>query len=321
MNSERVARNLDVGVTASAPGKIILFGEHAVVFGEPALALAINFRTTVTVTPAKNWSVNGGSIDEPKQEYVKAAVNLSRTRSPFSINIESQIPEGSGMGSSAAVTVATLGALRPRDGDMNAEAIAREAFEVEHAVQGRASPIDTSTSAHGHAILVLRQKGAGFLWRIEKGDRSWLLHHRDTPPVTIVVGHTGIPGPTGPLVANVKAFADRSKKARDMISEIGQITLAGVDALGEGDLAKVGKLMNRNHELLNGLGVGHELLDKYVEAARPYAFGAKLTGAGGGGSMIALTEQPEKAAKAIEAAGGKAYKVMTGVAGLEAMQG
>jgi len=79
--------------------------------------------------------------------------------------------------------------------------------------------------------------------------------------------------------------------------------------------------MNRNHELLNALGIGHELLDKYIEATRPYAFGAKLTGAGGGGSMIALTEQPEKAAKAIEAAGGKAYRVTTGVAGLEAREG
>lgn len=321
MTSRRVARNLQGGVIASAPGKIILFGEHAVVFGEPALALAINFRTTVTVTPAKSWSVNGGSIDAQKQEYVKAAVNLSKARSPFSIHIESQIPEGSGMGSSAAVTVATLGALRSRDWTLNPEAIAREAFEVEHAVQGRASPIDTSTSAHGHAILVLRQKEAGFLWKIEKGDRSWFLHHRDTTPVTIVVGHTGIPGPTGPLVASVKAFADRSQKARDMISEIGQVTLAGIEALGEGDLARVGKLMNRNHELLNALGIGHELLDKYVEATRPYAFGAKLTGAGGGGSMIALTEQPEKAAKAIEAAGGKAYRVTTGVAGLEAREG
>lgn len=320
MNQGQAARRVQRRVASSAPGKVILFGEHAVVFGEPALAVAINLRTTVRIAPAQSWSVSGGSIDAPKQKYIKTAAESLKVGRPLRIDVELQIPEGSGMGSSAAVTVATLGALHSLRGDGDPETIAREAFDVEHAVQGRASPIDTSTSTHGQAVLVLRRMEPGFLWKIEKGDRSWYLHHRDMPSISIVVGHTGVEGATGPLVEKVKAFADRSQKAQDMIAEIGQITLEGVEAIGERDWERVGELMDRNHVLLNSLGVGHELLDRYIRAVRPYALGAKLTGAGGGGSMIALTEEPAKAAKAIEEAGGRAYRVSTGVAGLEELR-
>ena len=302
----------------SAPGKIILFGEHAVVFGEPALAVAINLRTKVNVSRAADWSVNGGSINNLKQKYVKSAVKASGTETPLSIEILSKIPESSGMGSSAAVTVAALGAIRLLHGTIRHEDIARQAFDVEHTVQGRASPIDTSTSTHGRAVLVLKEKGDGFLWRMERGDRKWYLHHREVPPMTFVVGHTGIEAATGPLVAGVKEFTDKSAKAREMIAEIGRITIDGVTAVKKKDWESVGRLMDRDHELLNALGVGHPFLDRLVAAARPSSHGAKLTGAGGGGSMIALTDRPDETSEAIEMAGGMAFTVTTGQPGLEA---
>ncbi len=286
------------------------------VFGEPALAVAIDLRTTVNVKPSDKWTVNQGSLDDPHQRYKKAAVQISEQKSPLEIHVESTNPEGSGMGSSAAVVVATLGAIHNLRGKLKPETIARQAFDTEHAVQGRASPIDTSTCVHGHAVLVLRNKGSGFLWRMERGDHEWYLHHRDMPTISLVAGLTGIKGPTGPLVAKVQEFAKRSSEAREMISEIGHITLEATDAIADLDWKKVGGLMDRNHELLNALGVGHELLERYVKAARPYSFGAKLTGAGGGGSMIALTEEPEKAAEAIKAEGGRAFIVRTGEAGM-----
>ena len=287
-------------------------------FGEPSLAVAINLRTKARVSRSTEWSVNGASIDDPKQRYVKSAVKASGKRTPLSIEVTSKIPESSGMGSSAAVTVATLGALRLLDGPIRHEDIARQAFDVEHSVQGRASPVDTSTSTHGHAVLVLKEKGDGFLWRMEREDRQWYLHHREVPPMTFVVGHTGIEAATGPLVASVKEFADRSGEAREMIAEIGRMTLAGVRAIKKKDWVSVGELMDRNHGLLNALGVGHSALDKLVVAARPFSYGAKLTGAGGGGSMIALTDRPAEVADAIEKAGGKPYTVTTGQPGLEA---
>ena len=201
---------------------------------------------------------------------------------------------------------------------MTPESVARAAFEVEHAVQGRASPIDTTTSVHGAAVLVRPVAGDHLLWTIEKGDRRWSLHHASLPKARLVVGNTGIAAATGPLVAGVKSRVERDPRAAAAIAEIGEITLDGLRALQRADLVRAGELMDRDHELLNLLGVGHPLLDKFVEVARRHAYGAKLTGAGGGGSMFALTDEPEEVRAAIEAVGGSAFLVETEPRGLEA---
>jgi len=303
---------------ASAPGKLILFGEHAVVFGEPALATAIDLRTEVYARLHDEWLVDGASLRDTKYAYVRHAVESSWKGPPLWLEIRSMIPLGCGLGSSAAVTVATLGALAALQGPIDAESIARAAFEVEHAVQGRASPIDTSTATHGAAVLVTGDAGEGLLWRIEKGDRHWCLHDSPLPAARFVVGNTGIVAATGPLVAGVKTRVERDPRAAAAVAEIGEITIEGLRALQRRDLVRAGELMDRDHELLNRLGVGHPLLDKFVDVARDHAYGAKLTGAGGGGSMFALTDEPEEVRAAIEAAGGTAFLVETEPHGLEA---
>jgi mevalonate kinase len=294
---------------ASAPGKLILYGEHAVVFGEPALSTAIDLRTEVYARPHEVWLADGMSLDEPRYRYLKAAAGRAWSGRPLWFEVRSMIPMGSGLGSSAAVTVAALGALQSLQGRFDPPEIARTGFEVEHEVQGRASPIDTSTATAGAGVLVRRDEGDGLLWTIRKDARSWSLHRCDLPDLTFVVGDSGISAATGPLVAGVKARVDRDPKAAERVREIGGITMEGLAALRRKDLVAAGRLMDRNHELLNALGVGHPALDKLVSAVRPLAFGAKLTGAGGGGSIVALTDRPEAAAKAIEAAGGRAYLV------------
>src|SRR3989449_7544025 len=128
-------------MAASAPGKLILFGEHAVVFGEPALSTAINLRAEVYARPHTGWLADGSSLDEPRFRYVKAAVAKAKTEGPLWIEIRSMVPSGAGLGSSAAVTVATLGALHGMGGAIEAPAIAREALAGQHEGQGRASPI------------------------------------------------------------------------------------------------------------------------------------------------------------------------------------
>jgi len=177
------------------------------------------------------------------------------------------------------------------------------------AVQGRASPIDTTTATAGGAVLASPEKEDNLLWSIERDGRRWFLHHRTLPPLRLVVGFTGVSAPTGPLVARVRELVDANPEARRWVEEIGGITVQGLRALQTRDWAAAGALMDRDHVLLNALGVGHPLLDRLVAAARPTSYGAKLTGAGGGGSMVALTDRPEETAAAIGAAGGRAFVV------------
>ena len=306
---------------ASAPGKLILFGEHAVVFGEPAVSTAIDLRTEVYARPHSEWLADGSSLENDRYRYVRRATEMSWSGSPLWLEIRSMIPLGCGLGSSAAVTVATLGALAALRGEtLQRDAIARRAFDVEHSVQGRASPIDTSTATHGSGILLLKERRDGFLWEIAKDERRWFIHQCDLPKIHYVIGNTGIVAATGPLVAGVKARVESNPAAADAVREIGKIALEGLKALRARDFVQAGALMDRNHALLNLLGVGHPMLDKFVAAARPHAFGAKLTGAGGGGSMFALTEEPERVRTAIEAVGGRAFVVETDPRGAEVLR-
>src|SRR2546422_9540251 len=293
-------------MAASAPGKLILFGEHAVVFGEPALSTAINRRAEVYARPHTEWLADGASLDDPRFRYVKAAVAKARSDGPLWIEIRSMVPSGSGLGSSAAVTVATVGALHGLRGSMEAPAIAREAFEVEHEVEGRGSPIDTSTASAGGGVLVLREPRDGLLWSIERDNRRWFLHRTALPSLDFVIGNTGISAATGPLVAKVKDRVDRDPRAAEAIRQIGEITLDGVRTLQHKDLVSAGQLMDRNHVLLTDLGVGHPALDRLVETARRSGYGAKVTGGGGGGRIAGFTDLPFGSGEANPDAGGKA---------------
>ena len=300
----------------SAPGKMILFGEHAVVFGRPALALAIDLRISCDVNPSDQYTVNGHPMKKRHHAYISAALDQAWGGGPINVDTVSGIPPASGLGSSAAVTVSCIGALTSSKGRIDPEKIARMAFEVENTVQGRASPTDTSTSAHGHGVLVSPDKLDGFLWRIEKGELAWNLHHCEVPRLTFVVGYTGIHAATGPLVARVKKLVESDEGARKTLDEIEEIVLAGAEALKASDKRKLGELMSRNHSMLNQLGVGHPSLEKLIEACCDCSYGSKLTGAGGGGSMIALTDEPALASAAIKKAGGEAIQVSVGCDGV-----
>ncbi len=299
----------------SAPGKIILFGEHAVVFGKPALALAIDLRIYSGVTKSNGYSVNGHPMRKKHHAYVSASLDEAWNGPPIDIETSSEIPSGSGLGSSAAVTVSCVGAMLAEKGKFDPETTARKAFEVENKVQGRASPIDTSTSTHGHGVLVSPDKLDGFLWHISKGSTDWNIHHCEVPKLSFVVGYTGIHGATGPLVAKVKKLVDSDENAAKGISRIGEIATEGVDALRRSDKTKVGALMTENHGILNELGVGHSALERLVEACKGISYGAKLTGAGGGGSMICLTDDIEQVSKAIDNAGGEPIVIRVGCEG------
>jgi mevalonate kinase len=301
---------------ASAPGKVILLGEHAVVFGRPAVALAIDLRLRCSIRPSMTPMLNGQPMDERAGPYLAAILREHCPEGPVAINIVSDLPSGSGLGSSAAVTVAALGAISAFRGGISPETIARQAFDVESTVQGRASPIDTSVSSHGGGIFISSERGERLLWEISRDTRRWFIHDCEVPRMTLVVGFTGNKAPTGPLVAKVRRYADRSGFAREIIDEIGTLTLEGMARMKARDLEALGRLMTRDHKLLTILGVSTPALQKLVDASLPHSYGAKLTGAGGGGSMIALTDEPIKVADAIKARGGIPYIVCTGVEGV-----
>ena len=292
-----------------------MFGEHAVVFGKPALALAIDLRVRASVSVSDQYAVNGHPMRPKHHAYISAALDEAWNGPPVRISTRSSIPSGSGLGSSAAVTVSSVGALLAEKGEYDLAPLAKKAFEVEFKVQKGASPTDTSTSVHGHGILVSPEKGDGFLWKVSKGQRVWNMHHCEVPDLTFVVGYTGLRAATGPLVDGVRILLDSDKDRQRDVDRIGDVVLEGVDAVRRADKPTLGRLMLENHGLLNDLGVGHPALDKLVDACEESAYGAKLTGAGGGGSMIALTDHPEKTAGAISRAGGEPIVVSVGCAG------
>jgi mevalonate kinase len=303
-------------VASSAPGKLILMGEHAVVFGQPAIALAISLRLRCRISPSNKFSVNGEALSERYHPYVSSAARRVWGLEPVAIDVASELPSSSGLGSSAAVTVAVVAALSNMRSQFSEQYVASNGFEVESEVQGRASPIDTSTCTHGHGVFVDRSPGENLLWEIKRDTRRWFIHHCEVPEMDMVVGYTGVVAHTGPLVAKVKRFADRSKFGKEIIEEIGSLTLDGLKKLKTGDKVALGELMTKNQKLLAILGVSSPELDRLIKVSLPYSYGAKLTGAGGGGSMIALTDRVKDVCEVIKKRGCTPIVVRTGAKGV-----
>jgi mevalonate kinase len=296
-------------VTSSAPGKVYLFGEHAVVYGEPAVPCAIQRRARVTaeeideglVVHADDLQLDGFTVEylgdgtdtpdvdaensllEAAMGYVNEAVKQVRDAAEapdagFEIWIESDIPLGAGLGSSAAVACAAIDAgTRELGVELTAEEVADRAYQVEAAVQdGEASRADTFCSAMGGAVRV-------------EGDDCRRVDGVGNLP--FVIGYDGGAGDTGALVAGVRALRDEYDFAADTVEAIGDIVRQGESVLGTGDTETLGELMDFNHGLLAALGVSARSLDTMVWAARDAgAIGAKLTGAGGGGCIVALDD-------------------------------
>jgi mevalonate kinase len=226
--------------------------------------------------------------------YVDAAVEQARAAADapdagFDIVVESDIPLGAGLGSSAAVVVAGIdAATRELGHPLPGEELADRAFRAEYEVQdGQASRADTFCSTMGGAVRV-------------EGDDCRTI---DTPSLPFVVGFDGGAGDTGELVAGVRRLRDEYDFAADTVASIGDVVRHGERALRDADpgapppealLAELGRLMDFDHGLLEALGVSSRSLDAMVWAARDAgAHGAKLTGAGGGGCIVALDPTPE----------------------------
>jgi len=290
-------------VTASAPGKAILFGEHAVVYGKPAIAMALGKRAQVKVTERLdnkiqvnirdlgikgyiNLKENSVTSNSPKKgilKYVLNSVKSVHQGSGLDICIDVNVPIGGGLGSSAAVTVALIAALfRYNNMDLKKKEISRLAHKVELEVQNYASPLDTSISTYG-GLIYLKKNGKKII--------SLDINH-DIP---IVIGFTDQRGDTEKLVKAVKIKKESYPEIiNPVMDSIGSLTIEAKEAILNNDKKRIGELMNINHGLLDALGVNTPELSNMVYTARVAgASGSKITGAGGGGSIISFC--PERA--------------------------
>jgi mevalonate kinase len=283
-------------IFANAPGKIILFGEHAVVYGQPAIAIPVNqLKATAHVMPnpqgqpgvvliqAPQIQLDSPLSDLPDEHPIAAAVHLafkaaSINQPPsFTLHISSTIPIAAGMGSSAAISVAILRALTNFFGKvLPPEQISELAFNVEEIHHGTPSGIDNNVIAHQKPVVYRRHQPIEFL--SVKQPTHW------------VIGDTGEKTPTLETVADVRRqyLADPAY-FNAFFEEIGDISGQAQEGLIEANLPLLGGLMDQNQSLLERIGVSSPKLEHLIQAAKEAgAQGAKLSGGGRGGNMIAL---------------------------------
>jgi mevalonate kinase len=284
---------------SSAPGKIILFGEHAVVYGRPALAVPVtqvHVEVEILDSPRPGIWIEAPSVnlqaelntlpsDHPIASVIHNFLFLSRvSRFPnLEIKIMSTIPVASGLGSGAAVTVALTRALAAHlNHAMADEEINAFAYEIEKLHHGTPSGIDNTVVTYARPVYFV------------KGEPIEIF--KVGAPFTIVIADTGISAPTKESVGDVRRLwmNDRSRW-ETIFDKIGEISFTARRAIEAGKTELLGELMNENHAVLKTLTVSSPELDQLVDAARSAgALGAKLSGGGRGGNMIALVE-PEKA--------------------------
>jgi mevalonate kinase len=299
-------------VKASAPGKLILFGEHAVVYGRPALAIPVTqVHTDVEVRDSSRagiWiqasdlnlqaELNTLPSDHPLAAVIHNFLFLFRV-TPFpnlEIKISSTIPVASGLGSGAAVTVALTRVLssflaRPMpDAEVNAFA-----YEIEKLHHGTPSGIDNTVITYAKPVYFIKGQP--------------IETFRVGTPFTIVIGDTGISAPTKESVGAVRKLWQTDKgKWESVFDRVGKIAGEARKNIENGKWELLGELMDQNHLLLQKMTVSSPELDRLVLAARHAgALGAKLSGGGRGGNMIALVnvDLAESVAKSMREAGAK----------------
>ncbi len=295
---------------ATAPGKAILFGEHAVVYGQPAIAVPI---TQVQATAAVESASRGSGLtivasdlqkrltlaeDSRKEPLIAAArLTLSHLSAPepdATLTIRSTIPIAGGLGSGAAVATALVRALANfLSHRLKPAEVSALVFEVEKIHHGTPSGIDNTVIAYEQPVYFVHGKSVERLTVKE--------------PFTLLIADTGRPSPTGKIVGRVRRARQREPARYDaLFDQIGDVTDEARRAIEMGDIEAMGPLMDENHELLIELRVSSPQLDELVETARlTGAMGAKLSGAGRGGNVIALVEDSTAAevAEALKEAG------------------
>ena len=278
---------------AEAPAKAIITGEHFVVHGAWALAAALPRKVRVEVSPSASFRASSDRFDssEPAQllpvsRVVKAFATEYSIDPKVRVSITSQIPQGAGLGSSAATMVALSAALSKLNSlGLRIDDVVRMSMVGESQIHGRPSGIDPTICARGGALLFR----PGSRPRPVKvgGARS------------LLVSYSGESRSTRHQINRVAATKDAYPNFFSSLTRsVGELSEMAAARLSEGDMEGLGRLLNFNHALLSSLGVSTETLDEMVDLMVSLgSYGAKLTGAGGGGSVLAVA--PEGKEKSI----------------------
>lgn len=279
---------------ATAPGKIILLGEHAVVYGQPAMAVPFRaLQATANVTAAegdavwiaapdlnRRYRLSAASPGDPLALAVRnAAQRLHLPLHGLLVTVTSTLPVASGLGSGAAVCTAIVRALADHAGQtLVPDEVSAIVYESERLLHGTPSGIDNTVIAHDRPVFFVKGQGA--------------LPLAVARPHTLLVADTGVPSPTRITVGDVREAAAREpERYHAIFADIGATVRAARDRLTGEVEGELGPLLTRNHALLRELGVSSETLDTLVVAAiSAGAQGAKLSGGGRGGNMIALVD-------------------------------
>ena len=285
---------------ATAPGKIILFGEHAVVYGRPAIAAPISqlrARATITHSSSNNCYIVAPDLnrhdrlqDLPEDDALALAARQVLDTAQIwqvpdiTIHVNSQIPIASGMGSGAAIAAAIIRALArhlKRDDLQANETVSALTYEVEKIHHGTPSGIDNTVVAYEQPIYFVRQS-----------PHNQIEPFSVATPLRFVVADTGVRSSTKIAVGDVRRqYNKQPAQFAQIFGACGRIAQTARQAIEAGDVDKVGQLMTENHAWLQKMTVSSPELDTLVDAALAVgALGAKLSGAGRGGNMIALVE-------------------------------
>ncbi|MBI4062633.1 mevalonate kinase [Candidatus Gottesmanbacteria bacterium] len=295
-------------ITVSAPGKLLLFGEHAVVYGEPCIVTAVDQRLMVSAQKSEHIEIDAPQVKETK--FVDSAVKAffaNYKKNGVKLSISSQFSHQVGFGSSSAVTVATVKALSLLfDVKLSDRELFDICYQVTLEIQRVGSGFDIAAAIWGGTLYF--KKGGSIIEPMNVSD------------IPLIVGYTGVKADTPTLVRQV---AEKQKKYPEKVnkifSAIGKLVEEARTKITEGDWERVGRLMDFDQEYLRDLGVSSEKLEAMIEAAKTGgAWGAKLSGAGGGDCMIAVARSDKQGAirKAIEGIGGQVIDIMPNAVGV-----
>ena len=309
--------------TGKGYGKTILFGEHFVVYGLPAIASALRSYTTAEVKlgDGNGWTVDDQRPATPgykKKKFNEAMQSIKNVIEYLKLDTENQELEitfagdliaASGVGASAAQCTSLSRAINDTfDLNLNDEEINKAAYEGEKAYHGTPSGIDNTASTYG-----------GLIWFVKnlEGGKNTMDLLQSPKKMPLIIANSGITASTTEVVADVRRLKEESpKKFEKIFIKYESLAAEAKKALLEADITTIGNLMNQNHKLLQDITVSGEINDELVEIAlKNGSIGAKMTGTGRGGLVIALAENEkvqDKIAKAIEKEGYDAWKTMIG---------